>query len=205
MYRVLYIFLLIIMTGHAQSKMNANEAKVLREQVKQLALTTQTITSDFTQYKHLDFLSNDIETSGKLAFKSPDNVKWEYINPFKYSVIFKQETLYINDEGNKSNVDIGSSKLFKQLNKLIINSVKGDMFDENEFDIEYYKKASNSEVYFTPKNEKLLKYIKAFHITFNKKGEVVEVKMIEPSDDYTRILFDNRVTNKKLSDAIFVN
>lgn len=205
MHRVLYIVLLVTMIGNAQSKMNAAEAKLLREQVKELAQSTQTIVSDFTQYKHLDFLSNDIKTSGKLAFKSPDKVKWEYLDPFKYSVIFKQEILYINDEGNKSNVDIGSSKLFKQLNKLIINSVKGDMFDDNEFDIEYYKKGIDSEVYFKPKNEKLLKYIKAFHIVFNKKGEVAEVKMVEPSNDYTKIIFKNRVTNKTLSDAIFIN
>jgi len=190
---------------HAQTKMTNTEASLLKEKVKSQAEKTNTISSNFVQYKHLDFLSNDIVTSGNLAFKNPDLVKWEYVKPFVYSVIFKNENLYINDEGKKSDVNLSSSKLFKQLNKLIVNSVKGDMFDEKEFEIAYFKKEATSEVHFRPINKKISKYIKAFHIQFNAQGDVVEIKMIEPSDDYTRIVFSNRTINKPLSDAIFAH
>jgi len=190
---------------HAQTKMTNVEASLLKEKVKSQAEKTNTISSDFVQYKHLDFLSNDIVTSGNLAFKNPDLVKWEYVKPFVYSVIFKNENLYINDEGKKSDVNLSSSKLFKQLNKLIVSSVKGDMFDEKEFDISYFKQESTSEVHFTPLNKKISKYIKAFHIQFNIQGDVVEIKMIEPSDDYTRIVFSNRIINTPLSDAVFAH
>ncbi|WP_106792061.1 outer membrane lipoprotein carrier protein LolA [Aquimarina sp. Aq78] len=203
--KIVYLILFIATTLSAQTKMSTIEADALKTKVKALAATTKTISSDFTQYKHLDFLSNDIITTGKLAFKTPDVVKWEYVKPFKYSVLFKNKTLYINDEGNKSNIDIGSSEQFKQLNKLIINSVKGDMFNDDEFDISYYKNQGNSEVHFGPKDKKFEKFIKAFHITFNSKGDVVEVKMIEPSNDYTRIVFSNRVLNTPLADEIFAH
>ena len=62
----------------------------------------QLLESDFVQYKHLDFLENDIETSGKLAYKAPGLVKWEYTHPYQYSVIFKKDELLINDGGTKS-------------------------------------------------------------------------------------------------------
>ncbi len=140
MRKLVYILFFTVFATQAQTQMSTQEAAALKTKVKALASTTQTISSDFIQYKHLDFLDNDIETSGKLAFKAPDLVKWEYLDPFKYAVLFKDETLFINDEGNKSNVDIGSNKMFKQLNKLIISSVKGDMFDEAEFTIEYFHK-----------------------------------------------------------------
>lgn len=130
-------------------------------------------------------------------------VKWEYVIPFKYSILFKNEMLFINDDGKKSNVDIGSNKIFKQLNNFIINSIKGDMFDENKFDIIYFKNGANSEVRSSLKDKKFSKYIKAFHITFNVEGDVVELKMIESSEDYTRIVFSNRAVNIPLSDAIF--
>ncbi|MDO5986950.1 outer membrane lipoprotein carrier protein LolA [Flavivirga amylovorans] len=188
---------------HAQTKMSTAESATLKAKVKTQAATIKTLLSDFTQYKHLDFLSNDITSSGKLSFKSPNMVKWEYLTPFKYAVLFKNETLFINDEGKKSNIDIGSSKMFKQLNTLIINSVKGDLFDENEFDITYFKDGVNSKVYFNPKDKKFSKYIKAFQILFNEEGDVVELKMIEPSEDYTKIVFSNRIVNTNLSDAIF--
>jgi len=200
---ILYILFFMVVGVHAQTKMSTSESAILKAKVKAQATTINTLLSEFTQYKHLDFLSNDIVTSGKLAFKSSNMVKWEYVTPFKYSILFKDEMLFINDEGEKTNVDIGSNKMFKQLNNLIVKSVKGDMFDENEFDITYFKKGANSEVHFSPKDKKLSKYIKAFHITFDIEGDVVELKMIESSEDYTRIVFNNRTVNIILPDAIF--
>jgi len=198
------LFILICTTSlFAQTKMGDSEAKALQSKVKSLAETTKTITADFVQYKHLDFLSNDIESNGKLSFKSPDLVKWAYIQPFEYSVLFKDDMLYINNEGEKDNVDIGSNKLFKQLNKLISASVTGDMFNTEEFDISYFEKHKDSEVHFSPKDKKFAKFIKEFHIVFNSDAEVSEVKMIEPSNDYTHIIFSNRMTNQNLSDAVF--
>ncbi|WP_456439651.1 LolA family protein [Psychroserpens sp.] len=203
MRNILYILFFMVTAVNGQTKMNSAESASLKAKVKAHATTINTLLSDFTQYKHLDFLSNDIVTSGKMAFKSPNTVKWEYTTPFKYSVLFKNETLFINDEGKKSNVNIGSNKMFKQLNSLIINSIKGDMFDENEFDIAYFKNEENNEVHFSPKDKKFSKYIKKFNIIFNEEGHVVELKMIEPSEDYTRIVFNNRSVNIPLSDAIF--
>ena len=205
MHKLVYLFLFMIFVSQAQTKMSDSEASTLKTKVKTLASATKSISSDFVQYKHLDFLDNDIETSGKLAFKVPNLVKWEYVNPFKYSVLFKDEKLYINDEGNKSDIDIGSNKIFKQLNRLIVSSVKGDMFDDNEFIIEYYNKDNNSLVYFSPKDQKFAKYIKTFHITFNEKGDVIEVKMIEPSEDYTKIVFSNKVLNQKIDETVFTH
>jgi outer membrane lipoprotein-sorting protein len=205
MLKGLYLLFFMVFAIQAQTKMSSSEAMELKGKVKDLAASTKTISSNFIQYKHLDFLENDIETSGKLAFKTPDLVKWEYIEPFKYSVLFKGETLYINDEGKKSHVDIGSNKMFKQLNKLIISSVKGDMFDDAEFNIEYFKIGTDNLVYFSPKDQKFSKFITSFHITFNEKGDVIEVKMIEPSEDYTKIVFNNKMLNQTLNDAIFTH
>ncbi|WP_335965172.1 outer membrane lipoprotein carrier protein LolA [Galbibacter sp. PAP.153] len=196
-------FLLLGISVAAQNKMAPEEIKDLTVTVKERAALTETITCDFVQYKHLDFLANDIETSGRLAYKSPNIVKWEYKAPFKYAILFKGETLYINDEGKKSDIDMSSNELFEQLNKLIVNSIKGDMFNKSEFNISYYKDGANAEVHFNPKKEGFAKYIKTFLIWFNQKGDVETFKMIEPSGDYTKILFKNRVINKPLPDEVF--
>ncbi len=203
---ILVLFVLLFsFTVNAQSEMSAANANALRSKVKTQAEKTKTISSDFVQYKHLDFLSNDIESNGKLAFKAPDMVKWEYTKPFAYSILFKNQTLYINDNGNKSDMDIGSNKVFKQLNQLITASIRGDMFDEEQFIISYFEQDDNNLVHFFPKDEKFAEFIQAFHITFNSRGEVDQVKMIEPSGDYTLIIFSNRNLNQPLSDADFTN
>ena len=200
---VILIFFLFSATLLAQTKMTPVEATALKTSVKRQADVTTTITSNFTQYKHLDFLSDDIESKGKLAFKTPDRVKWEYVEPFSYAIIFKDNTLYINDDGNKSNMDVGGNKIFTQLNQLITASIRGDLFDDDQFDISYFKKDGHSLVHLIPKDTQFAEFIKAFHMTFNTAGEVIEVKMIEPSDDYTQIVFSGRKTNQPLSDADF--
>ncbi|CAZ96202.1 outer membrane lipoprotein carrier protein LolA [Zobellia galactanivorans] len=203
MHKILFLILFISVSAVAQKQMTPDEATALKAKVKTRAEAITTVMSDFTQYKHLDFLSDDIVSQGQLAFKAPNLVKWQYTKPFAYSVLFKNETLYINDDGNKSNMDVGSNKIFKQLNQLITASIRGDMFDDNEFNIKYFKINDSSLVYFLPKDEQFAKFIKAFHLSFNANGDVTEVKMIEPSDDYTQIKFTDRVVNKTLSDAVF--
>jgi outer membrane lipoprotein-sorting protein len=202
-YALVVLFYWIGTSLSAQSRMTPAEADALKTSVKQQADTVKTITSDFTQYKHLDFLSDDIESKGKLAFKVPDRVKWEYVEPYSYSIIFKDQTLYINDDGSKSNMDVGGNKIFAQLNRLITASIRGDLFDDGQFEISYFKEDGNSLVHFVPRDTQFAQFIKVFHLTFNPTGEVVEVKMIEPSDDYTQIVFSGRKTNPPLSDADF--
>lgn len=200
---LIYTLFFFVLGVNAQTKMDVAEADALKNLIKNQAAGTKTLSADFVQTKHLDFLSDDIITKGKLVFKAPNLVKWEYVDPFQYSILFTDGTMYIDDAGKKSQMDMGGSKLFEQLNQLIVNSVKGDMFQEDEFVISYYKMGSDSEVHFFPKSKNLAKYIKAFHLTFNPKGEVVQVKMLEPTDDYTQIDFSHRTVNQPLPDAVF--
>ena len=206
-YILIIILLIVSMSIQAQeSEMSVSEIKTFRAQITEVSEKTKSITTDFIQYKHLDFLTSDIETSGNMAFKAPNWVKWEYSDPYAYSVIFKEDQLLINDGGTKSNIKMGSSKLFKKLNELIINSVTGDMFDDESFEVSYYTTPDYNKVIFVSTDKKLAKMIAVFELHFDKKdGAVLEVKMIEPSQDYTRIVFSNRVVNSKISDAVFTN
>ncbi len=206
-----YIFLifLIVIGGsiHAQeTAMNASEITSFKEKVIATAKTTNSIKTDFVQFKHLDFLADDVKTSGKMVFKAPNLVKWEYTNPYKYSVIFKEDQLLINDGGTKSKVDIGNSKLFKKLNQLIVNSVKGNMFSDADFTVSYFKSSKYNKAVFIPKDKKIAGYIASFELLFNKEdAQVYEVKMVEPSQDFTRIIFSNRVLNNTINDSVFSN
>jgi len=205
-YLLLTIFFFSCVLSGQEVAMSVSEITSFKEQVAVSSKTTTTIVSDFVQYKHMDFLANDIETSGKLAFKAPSLVKWEYTEPYQYSVIFKEDKLLINDGGTKSDVDIGSSKMFKKLNELIIDSVKGNMFEEDDFTISYYKTSMGNKATFKPKDKKIERYISSFELLFNKEdGTVQEVKMIEPSSDFTRIVFSNRVLNSAVNDSVFNN
>ncbi len=189
-----------------EAPMEISEIQIFKEKVIAEAQSTKTIKSGFVQYKHLDFLENDVKTLGKLAFKAPNLIKWEYTEPYQYSVIFKENQLLINDGGTKSKVDIGSSKLFKKLNELIVSSVRGDMFNNTDFEVSFFKSPQYNKAVFVPKNKKIVEYIASFELLFNKEdAQVYEVKMVEPSKDFTRIVFNNRILNSEINDSVFSN
>ncbi|MDC7994687.1 outer membrane lipoprotein carrier protein LolA [Altibacter sp. HG106] len=189
--------------GQDKSMTEAQRAQLM-VQVNEVAETTSTIHTNFTQWKHLDFLTNDIETKGKMIFQAPDKVRWEYNNPYSYVVIFEGDQLHIDDGGKKSTIDMGSSALFQQMNELIVNSVKGNLFSAGDFDRSFYVNEQWNKVVFVPKDEKMKQYIAAFELLFHKEtGMVHQVKLIEPTNDYTRIVFSDRTLNRPVDASAF--
>ena len=189
-----------------EQKMTEIEITAFKQSVSLVSKKTKSLSSDFVQYKHLDFLSKDIETSGKMYFKEPNLVLWQYKKPYNYSIVFKNGKILINDEGKKSAMDVGNGKIFGKINKLIVGSVSGDMFDDKEFSITYFKNKTNAIAKFIPKDAALKKYIKQIELTFDKEdATVMEVKLFESSDDYTRIVLKNKILNAKIEDSLFSN
>ena len=187
-----------------EQKMSESETVNFKKSVGIVAKKIKSMSSDFVQYKHLDFLSKDIESSGKMLFKEPNSIQWQYKKPYNYSIVFKNGKILINDEGKKSVTDVGNSKIFKKINKLIVGSVSGDMFDDKEFQITYFKTSVNNIAKLIPKDASLKKNIKQIELTFNKDdATVIQVKLIESSEDYTRIVLKNKVINAKIDDSIF--
>lgn len=202
-----FFFSLVSPDSWAQEvKMTLSELTAFKQSVNEVSKKIKTLSTDFLQYKHLDFLAKDIETSGKMIFKEPYLLQWQYKRPYNYSIVFKNGKILINDEGKKSAMDVGSSKIFGKINKLIVGSVSGNLFDDKEFDISYFKNKNQNITKLLPKDANLKKYIKQIELTFDKEDfTVLQVKLIESSDDFTRIVLKNKVLNAKIDDAIFTN
>ena len=189
-----------------EQKMSETEIAVFKKSVNAVSSKIKSLSTDFVQYKHMDFLAKDIETSGKMFFKEPNLLSWQYKKPYNYSIVFKNGKILINDEGKKSAVDIGNSKIFAKLNKLIVGSVSGDMFDDNEFTISYFKTATTNITKLIPKDASLKKYIKQIELTFDKQdATVIQVRLLESAEDYTKIIFKNKTLNAKVDDSLFTN
>ncbi len=190
---------------HAQEvELSASEMETLKNNVSATAKQSRTIINTFTQLKHIDFLSNDIESSGDLYFKSPNIIKWSYDKPYKYSVIFKDKKLFINDAGKKSDINLASNKVFKKLNDLIAKSVSGDMMDETQFEMSFFRNNNQYVVKLSPKDQTLKKMFTRIVLSFGSKNYLVSsVKLIEASGDYTLIKFQNESVNKPIPDAVF--
>lgn len=202
---LVFLFMMSLTLFAQEQKMSASEIAAFKAAVEKETKTIKSLKTDFIQYKHLDFLSKDIETSGKMYFKQPNLLNWQYTKPYQYSIVFKNNKVYINDQGNKSTVD-AKSKMFEKINKLIVGSVSGNMFDDKEFSIAYFKNKDSYIAKLTPKTATIKKYINQVDLYFPMNDATVsQVKLIEPSGDFTRIVFKNKQLNVKVDDSFFTN
>lgn len=184
-------------------ELSSTESKKFRTMVEEETKDLKSIKTDFVQKKHMEFLTNDIESKGKMYLNAQGMLRWQYTEPNKYSIIFKNNKILIDDDGKKSTVD-GDQKMFQKISKLISGSVRGNLFDDDEFDISYYKKGDNILVKLTPKNKEMTKYISKVILTFPKNDSTVsQVQLIEPSGDYTLIMFKDKQLNVPIDEKVF--
>ncbi|MEC4113278.1 outer membrane lipoprotein carrier protein LolA [Myroides pelagicus] len=209
MKKILSALLFLAMTTGAmaqEKEMNQVEITTFRKEVIAKTKEITSLSTDFIQYKHLSFMSKDIESKGSMLLQIPNKLLWKYSLPFEYSIAFKDNKISINDQGKKNKVDIGNNKKFAKINNLIVGSISGNMFDEKEFKISYFKSGKRSIAKLIPLSKDILQYISQIELYFDEgQSTVSEVKLIEPSADYTRIVFKNRQTNIKLNDSSFSN
>ncbi|OBW41711.1 Outer-membrane lipoprotein carrier protein precursor [Chryseobacterium sp. MOF25P] len=183
--------------------MSGAEAKAFVTKVSSETKEIKTLQADFIQTKKMDFLDKSIITSGKMSLKSPNTLSWKYTKPYQYSIIFKENKIFINDQGKKSSVD-AKSKTFEKINKLIVGSSNGKMFSDPEFSVEYLKNGNFNIAKFTPKSAQLLKYIKQIELHFPKNQTTVsQVNMTEASGDTTNIVFKNTKINAPIPASEF--
>ena len=199
------LFAFFSLTIFAQeSKMTNTEIENFKKDVIADSKKIETLTADFTQYKVMSFLDKPIVSKGKLYLKNPKSMRGNYAQPIDYNVIFNNGKIYINDEGKKSSVDLQGNKKFEKLNQLIVGSVSGNLFDTNDFVISYAKTDKSRIAKLQPKMKDVKKYIKEIQLTFySGQSTVTEVKLIEPSNDYTKILFTNKSLNKTINASVF--
>lgn len=187
----------------AQTKMNAAEIKQFTARISAESKKIKTLQANFVQTKKMDFLNKDLVTSGEMALQAPGMLSWKYTKPYKYSVVFKNGKMHINDQGKKSTIN-AKSKNFENLNKLIIGTANGNLLNDPDFSVSYFKSGSNNMARFIPKSAQLLKYIKQVDLYFAPNQSVVtQVNMLEASGDTTNIVFKNTKVNAPVPAAAF--
>jgi len=177
------------------------EIRAFQEAVRRSAAQTESLTADFTQLRHSRYLAQAAESKGKLLFAKPGRVLWKYTSPSPYSILFLDKKMFINDNGKKKDVNAG--KRMEKLNKLVAGSVTGDMFDAPEFTFSYVRSGERTLVRLTTREASLKKYIREIGLTF-ENNTVSEVKMTDPSGDYTRVVLKNKIWNGRIDAGIFV-
>ena len=165
---------------------------------------TQSIQSDFIQEKHLNMLEEVIVSEGHFLFRKENDVRWEYVSPIDYAIVIYKGKFRIKNDDKVSEFDIGSNALFQQINKMIVTAIRGDFVDNPEFEAAFFSSENQYRVNLKALNKQVSEMLAGIEIFFNKETLAVEqVRFIEPGEDYTNIIFNNRKVNIEITDNQF--
>jgi outer membrane lipoprotein-sorting protein len=176
-----------------------------KNKLNQVNTTTQSIQCDFVQVKTISFVKDKLTSKGKMWFKKPSQIRLSYTSPFVYDMVIQQGKVTINDKGKISKYDANKSKLFKSINDLMINAMRGDVLNNPMFTYQYFENESINRVDMLVTDANLKTYIKQVKVYVNKQSyQVDKLEMFEPGGDQTIITFTNRKINETLPKDIFI-
>ncbi|UJH91641.1 outer membrane lipoprotein carrier protein LolA [Antarcticibacterium sp. 1MA-6-2] len=180
------------------------EIKSFKTEVAKHAENLESLSSDFNQVKYMQLMKDEAVSEGKLYYKTPDVLKWEYHEPYNYHILFKENQLFLNDDGVKSSTNLKANKLFGKLVSLISGSVNGKLLEDPEnFKVTYYNSGKNVQAIIVPLDESVREMFSEIIMIFNGENFVDSVKLMEENGDYTHITFRNITLNAKLDPAVF--
>jgi outer membrane lipoprotein-sorting protein len=171
-----------------------------------MAAETNTIESDFVQVKELKMLEEKMTSSGHFFFKKENLVRWEYFKPYSYLIIINKDKIIVKDDKKVSNFNISTSKVFKEINDIMLNCIQGKILNQDKFKFAFFESSANYKVELSPLNTNLKKALAKINLYFDKQlTHVVQIEIIEDSDDRTTIRFNNTKLNILINDEEFNN
>ncbi len=197
----------IITNSFAQDKTfkKITNIEEVKNKIAEYSNKTNSIKSDFIQEKHLEILETPLISKGKFFYKKENNIRWEYTEPLKYIIVIHKGKFIIKDETKVSEYDIESNKMFKEINNMIITSMKGEIINNKDFNSTFFE---NNKFYLArlkPNKKEIAGFISLIKIYFDKTDfSVSKVIMIESEQDYTQIVFKNKSVNTQLNKNIFI-
>lgn len=199
----IYALALLMMpvTTKAQEKMSPlADIPGFRDKLETMSAKVQSISSDFIQEKNLVVLSEKIISKGIFLFRKENNIRWEYVDPYRYLIIISNGKMYTRDDKNQKVFDIETNKMFREMNRFISGCIQGDILkNDKEYATEYYENSSGYFVKLIPRDEKMRQMLNEVQIWFDKADLTVSsLRMVESGEDYTLITFKNKKLNNEI-------
>jgi len=203
---IVLTFFSFSLTAHAQHPgyTQLSDLTKFKQQFGEVAQKTNSIKSDFTQEKSLSMLSERITSKGRFWYRKPDMLRMEYTQPFNYLMILNKDNVYIKDGQKENKVSTRSNKVFKQINKIVVDCIQGTALNSADFKSAVYESKGSYLVSLSPVNKQLSEFFKTIEITIDKKDYSVNtIQMLESSGDSTTLHFINKEINATIPDALF--
>lgn len=209
--KILKFIIIIFIIFLSSSDFAQNAYKLLKDiasfkiRLKEMSKFTMSIESDFVQEKNLSILTKKIVSKGYFCFKKENNIRWEYLEPYKYLVIIVGNKISVKDYKSKKQYDSQSNNMSKDFIIMLLNFIQGNIDAcEKDYEISSMENEQSYYLKMTPKSGNAKKMISQVDLFFDKKDLTVSrIKMLETGGDYTQIDFKNKKLNTNIPDDTF--
>lgn len=202
---VLLFVSVLSLQAWSQTKLTAEQQKQFIEKIDKAAQTMTSMQCDFSQSKSMKLLSKEMQSKGIMYFKQPDKLRWQYTSPYDYTFIMNGDKVTMKSAKSTQNINVQGNKMFRQITKIILNSITGSgLKSATYFQVEIYKTDNSYFAKLYPKKKELKQIYSVIEIYFNQSLTMVNgVKMMEKTGDVTSVKLQNVKYNQSINESTF--
>ncbi len=189
----------------AQTFTATKDAAALQQQITAASKNINTIQCDFVQEKAMSMLAEKAVSKGKFYFKREGKVRLEYLQPQKNLVVMNNGKMLLQDAKKTTQMDMHRSKVFQQLNNIIIGSISGDLYSGKEFTVKLFENGTQVKVELNPLSKTLKNFLSTIVVVLDKKDFTAQrIEMNETSGDSTILTFSAKAINGVVQESLFM-
>lgn len=199
---------LVIMACIANSfaaPISATQQKEVIAKINKATSGLKSMSCSFTQTKHLSLLSDKMVSEGKMSYKQPNKLRWEYSSPYQYLFIFNGTKVYVGNKSRNDVIDTNSNKLFKEVARIMMSTVTGTaLSNAADFSVSVEDGKTLWNVTLIPKKKEMKKMFTRIVLSFSKSDLMIsEINLHEKNNDRTNIRLRNIKTNIAINESLF--
>lgn len=200
---ILMLLLLFSVTGKA-ALTDAQKKEVI-EKINAATSKVKTMDCTFTQTKYLSLLKDKMISEGKMCYKQPDKLRWEYTSPYQYLFIFNGSKVYVGNKSRKDVIDTKSNKVFKEVARIMMSTVTGKaLSNASEFSVDVADGGAQWLVTLVPSKKEMRNMFSKIVLSFDKsRFSISEINLYEKNNDRTNIKLKGIKTNTTVNESLF--
>lgn len=200
--------ILLLLIGCATSlatTMTVQQKQDVVTSINKAAAGMKSMSCSFTQTKYLSLLSDKMVSEGKMTYKQPNKLRWEYTSPYQYLFIFNGTKVYVGNKSRKDVIDTETNKVFKEVARIMMSTVTGTaLSNSSDFSIDVADGKTEWKVTLTPKKKEMKKMFRKIELSFKKSNLMItEINIYENNNDRTNIRLKDISTNTTINESLF--
>lgn len=175
-----------------------------QDEIKKQSATVIDLSADFVQSKYIVYLNASVESKGRIYFKKPGKIRWQYTEPYEFVLIINEGQFQLADPQNKMHFREKENAYFNEIGALVQESLNGKIMTNNNYDISLFSNSAFYKLSMLPTNSNITEIIEKVEIIIERESfQLHSFSFSEPSGDVTNIRLNNTSTNLSLPNSKF--